>query len=266
MAHIKKENRAESLYDFAVYAILSPLENKRVYISRTRQNRIYKTYIEHYNLRVTKTKSVFAQAKAQNLLPPIYLLDASKISEKEAFRRCVAWTKYFLEHGYRQMTDDALTDYAADLVQNTKMYYNKIKDEPLEEILQPEGGLFPNYGKRLSSKTNTSGTVVSVRLDKEEYAQVKKQATALGLSLGAYCKSMTLNGRIVTVDLSFISSYINEFSESKNLLRQILTSIYSTGQYYPADLKNIQDCIDHLTHIQETVNEKLTQTIEELRE
>ena len=266
MAHIIKEEKAEVMRDIAVYVIVSPFDENAFYISKTGSDRLRKTYTEHYGLRIAKTKTLFAKAKELNLLPAIYVLESTRMSDREAFRRCVAWTKYFLEKGFSQISPDILTEYANDLTDATGEFYDKIKDEPLEEVLQPDGGILPNYGKRSPPKTKDSSTVISIHLSDSEYAQIKERAEKQGLSLGAYCLKMSLNGRVVQNDFSMIGKYLEEFTKSKTLLRQILFTIYKTGNYYPADLKNIQKYIDNLTEIQKKVNDEITRAMQTLRE
>lgn len=266
MAHIIKEDRAEEMSDVAIYVILSPMNNNQFYIARSGPGRLHKVYIEHFNLRVKKTKEMFAAAREAELLPPMYLLETGRLSKRESFRRCIAWSKYFSDKGYTQTSADVLSDYASDLTKETAAYYEKIKDEPLDEILQPEGGLFPNYKKRSDKVKIEQDRMIYFRLDDEEHEKVKRAAEDHGLSLSAYSKRMTLNGRIVHADFDFIGDYLDEFTESKTILKQILFSISTTGNYYPADLKNIQACIDQLTDLQKKVHDEIAETIHRLRE
>lgn len=266
MAHIIKEEKAEVMRDITIYVILSPFNEKAFYISKTGSDRLRKTYAEHYGLRIAKTKTLFSRAKELNLLPAIYVLKTAKMSDRDAFRRCVAWTKYFLEKGFSQISADILTEYANDLTESTKEFYEKIKDEPLDEVLQPDGGVLPNYGKRPPPKIKDSSTVISIHLSEKEYTKIREQAAEQGLSMGAYCLKMSLNGKVIQTDFSVIGKYLDEFTKSKMLLRQILFTIYKTGNYYPADLKNIQKCIDQLTEIQKKVNDEITRAIQTLRE
>jgi len=263
VAHIKKEKKAEPMSDYIIYVILSPLNDKKFIVNKTGAKRLYKTYSEHFNLRVTKTKEMFREAREKSLLPPIYKLEEIHTSEQEVFRHCVAWTKYFIEHGYTQIADDSLGTYANDISNKTKKYYDNIKYEPIDEILLPSEGEYPDYGRLKSHGTNSN---VMVYFSSEEYLQIKNTAEENGISMAAYCKSMSLNGRIVNADLSFIGDYINMFTEYKTMMRHMLFTINKTGKYYPADLKNIQDGIDKLIEIQSKVNEEAINLIRSLRE
>lgn len=246
MAHIIPGERAEKMQDYAIYCIISPFA-KEFHISKTGPHRLRKVYSEHYSGRVEKTKILFQRAKDSSCLPPMYVLESGKMSVRMAFRVCVAWTKYFLDHGYTQVTEDILTEYAGDLIETTQKVYDGIKDKPLTEVLQPEGGLFPDYNTR---KKNVYGKQqVCFQLEPEDYDRLKKAADAEGFSMSAYCRQMALHGKIIRLDTSAWCRFIEEYGQTKNLLRQILFTIYKTGKYFPADLANIQKGVDHLTEL-----------------
>ncbi len=265
MAHIIKEDRAEKLSDYMIYAIVSPFNDKKIYISKTRTHRLRKHYGEHVGLRVKKTETMFREAKKSNILPPIYALETDRISDKEAFRRCVAWTKYFQTHGFDQVTKDVLTEYASDLIEKTKTLYDEIKDLPLEQVLQPEGGLLPDYGSQ-KKKTEGDCLQVSLRLEQDEYEEIKKRAIEQGLSLNAYCKKMVLSGKINNIDLSFIREYTNKLSSIESLLVQLLYTFCVRGKYYPSDISNIQDCYDQIVKMHEELNNLVIKLIYKMDE
>ena len=264
MAHIKKENKAEPMKDFVVYVIISPLDDKKFIVNKTGTNRLHKTYIEHYNFRVTKTKEMFAAARDKSLLPPIYRLEEIHTTEKEVFRHCVAWTKYFIDHGYEQIVDDYLGAYANEIVPETERYYEQIKSKSIEEVLNPSGGEFPNYGNLY--KQRDSYTNLTIVLTKEEYLEIKKTAEEQEMTLSTYCKNMIMKGKILYADLSHISKLVDTFKDYKTMMRQMLFTINKTGKYYPADLKNIQNGVNKLIEIQNDVSEWSINFIRSLRE
>ena len=262
MAHIKKENRAKARCDYIIYAIISPIDKKKIYISRTGQHRLRKHYTEHVNLRVAKTEKMFSSAIEAGMLPPIYVLETGHFSKDEAFCRCIAWLKFFLDYGYSQYTKDILTDYAKDLSEETKQIYDCIKKGSLEEVLKPDGGEYKDYKLRTESSKNG----ILLRLEMDEYEAIRKTAEDEGLSINAYCKKMALNKKIMKVDLTYIHEYLAEFSEIKNLMKNILYAIYKTEKYLPADLQNIQSSVDRMTELQEKANTQITNTIHTYRE
>lgn len=261
MARIMPGAYAEKMEDLAVYCIISPFD-KTVYINKTGAHRLRKAYTEHHCERVTKTATLFKKAKAEKNLPPMYLLESQHMSQRVAFQHCVAWMKYFFDHGYTQVTEDIFTEYANDLTPHTQEIYDGIKDIPLAEKLMPLGGIFPNYNVRKDNATYTPQ--VSFTLTNEEYNKIKQESIVAGLSMRAYCKKMALCGRIIRIGFKDIDDYLHEFRELKELVKAILYTIYKTKKYYPADLKNIQDCVDSLTATYKKVNEDFVNLISSL--
>ena len=264
MAHIIPEKNKQLINDYTIYLIL--FSDERFFIGRAAANRLLKAYSEHCNLRVKKTKTEILKEQETGKFPPIYALDTGRISQQEAFQRIVAWTKFFLDLGYQQVVENTAASYATDLYPGTQKYYDLIREKRLEDILCPEGGLFPNYRKKAKDQKAKKKKGITIHLNDEEYKRIKSGAKAAGCSMSTYCKKMVINGRVLQPDLSYIREYLNTFSESKTLLRQIMQTIYLSQKYYPADLKNIQNCIERLKVIEERAYQKTTELIHHLRE
>lgn len=265
MAHIRREELGEVMHNLVLYAIVSPFEPKQVYISRVGRNRLRKRYSDHINLQITKTNDLFIRARKENLLPPIYRLEFGRMSDREAYRRCIAWLKYFKENGYEQIFEDALSECADDLTPETEAYYDSIKDKPIEFLLQPEGGLYPDYTLKKENDGAQEKTIITMKVTPEEREMLKQLASENGLTLSAYCRKMTLEGKVTHVDISSLSAVLTELNNIKDLLKETLFGIYETGNYYPFDLENIQKCINQLTEIKDSLNKKFTELIHNLR-
>lgn len=266
MARIMPGAHAEKMDDIAVYCIVSPF-GKEVFISKTGVHRLRKAYTEHHCERVAKTEALFKKAKEEKTLPLIYLLESQHMSQREAFRHCVAWTKYFLDHGYIQVSEDILTEYAQDLVPRTQALYDNIKDRPLEEVLTPIGGLFPNYNVRKGK--SSSKPLVSFQVSREEYNKLKSAAMAEGLTLSAYGRKQCMNGRVINLDFSQCKEAVDtldELKESKRLLLNMLFTIDKTGKYSPADIKNVQRGVDLLVAASKSVPKALNEYVKKIKE
>lgn len=262
MAHII--DRAPVRKDYVVYAIPSPYE-KKIFINYTPSDRLYKTYIEHIGLRVTKTRDLFSKAKEDGIIPAIYSLDTQFATKQEAFRMIVAWTRYFRDKGFSQLFNDILQDYSDDLMPNTEAYYDIIKGKPLTSVFSPEGGCFPNYKPKIEvpletkKKKNCTFTV-----DSNEYETILKNASAQRMSIGQYCRRMALYGHIIEADMSFFTPLMASYRHVKVFIQQIMHSIYVTGKYYPADMVNLQKMCDDITEIHLEMIKKLNELIETL--
>lgn len=239
MSTLKSKNEAK---EYTIYLIISPIDTRQIYIGKTYSHRLRKTYTEHLRLRVAKTKEMCSKAAEQHRLPPLYVLEECTLSSREAFRRCVAWIKYFMDYGYTQISEDILTDYAQDLVPATQACYDLIKDKPIEDILLPVDGIFSDYGTLKKPHVQTGKHTISIRFDPEEYLLIRQKSHLAGMSMGQYCRDRILNGPVINIDHTEIEARWDTHEDELLLLKQILFSVYKTHKYYPADIKNIQFC------------------------
>lgn len=245
---MKKQNPSES----AIYILLSPFDDKKMYISRIGPHRLRKIYTEHRTLRVNKTKALFELAAEANSHVPMYLLETSRMTKRESFAHMVAWTRYFLDHGYTQITKDILTDYAEDLVSLSEAYYNSIRELNIDDVISPQNRILPDYAQ--TRKPSQEGRhVISIRLDPEEYITVRENAKACNLSMGAYCKQRILDGKLIYFDFSYVDAYFQEYAEKEMVIRQIHHMIYTTSKYYSADIRNLTHCVSELVSIYERI-------------
>ena len=250
-----KPRSKNEVKEYAIYLILSPIDMKQMYIGKTYPHRLRKTYTEHLRLRVAKTREMCSKAAELHRLPPLYILEECKLTSREAFRRCVAWTRYFLDLGYMQITEDILTEYAQNLVPATQDYYDLIKSKSIEDILLPKGGLFANYGTVKKPHAQTDKHIISIRFDPEEYLLIRQKSHLAGLSMGQYCKDRILNSTVIYNDHTEMEARWNAHEDELILLKQILFSVYKTHNYYPADIKNIQFCATrHCELIEQTIS------------
>lgn len=251
--------------EYAIYLILSPIDTKQMYIGKTYSHRLRKTYTEHLRLRVAKTREMSSKAAELHRLPPLYILEECKLTSCEAFRRCIVWTRYFIDHGYTQITEDILTEYAQNLILATQAYYDLIKNKSIEDILLPKGGLFENYGTVKKPRTQTDKHTISIRFDPEEYLLIRQKSHLAGLSMGQYCKDRILNSPVIYIDHAEIESRLDAHENESRLLKQILFSVYKTHKYYPADIKNIQFCATHHRELIDQTIADLENTVMSIR-
>lgn len=244
-----------------IYGIVAQ-DNHLFYIGKTYPHRVGKTYSEHLHGRVRKTQEMFSNC---NIPPAFYILEEAEMSTTEAFRHCVAWTKYFLNHGYAQAFPDVLSEYAADMIPETQRIYESIKNRLFDNVLAPDNALL-RPREKTSSAEKSDCIQFSIRFTPQEHAKIVALAKQHNFcSTTAYCKHMAIAGRVIELDTDLIQTYTDYFRDDKTLLRQILLSIYKTGRYYPADMQNIQSCIDRLTESHGKVLDGMTSFLRSLR-
>ena len=236
----------------AIFVILFPLDNA-FFVWKTPENNLKKTYQHHYYGENKKTKQLFLKAKSANTLPPIYCLEILNTTHEEAFLHCIAWTKYFLNQGLFSLSGKHIEKYINNLTTETQQIYDAIKSKKLEQICALGEDLFPNYGKERKRNNALEKNIITFRVKESEYQQIKNAADKSSLSISQYCKKAILKGQIVHIDqeiFSLLSQSLNEFTNRNQLLRNILSAIYLTGTYYPADLEIIQSAIEDNAKLQ----------------
>lgn len=264
-----KSRSKDETKEYTIYIIVSPFNTKQMYIGKTYPHRLRKTYTEHLRLRVSKTKEMCAKALVQELLPPIYVLETETMTLREVFRRCVAWTRYFADYGYTQITKDVLSEYAMDLIPETEAYYNSIKSIPVADILWTEGGVYPDYGTLKKARTQTDKHTISIRFKPEEYLLIRKKARISGISMGEYCRNRILESEVVHLDYILLDTLWHNHDTELKLLSLILYAVYTARTYYPADIKNLQHCCNcHRELLEQTIAEleNITQRIQTYKE
>lgn len=242
--------------EYVIYLLVSPIDDKKIYINKTYPHRLRKTYTEHLKLRVTKTKDMCSEAAGQDILPPIYFLEEGTMTPQEAFRHRVAWTRYFIDCGYEQITKDILTEYAMDLTPETEAYYKLIKSKSIIDILLPKGGIYVDYGALKKPRNQADKRTISIRFDPEEYLQIQQKSRLAGIFMGEYCRNRILKSEVIHLDYTLLDTLWHNHDTELELLRLILYAVYTTRTYYPADIKNLQHCTNcHRELLEQTITE-----------
>lgn len=260
MARKKAESK-----EYVIYLIVSTTDPKKIYINKTYPHRIRKTYTEHIKLRVTKTRDMCSKAAEQHILPPLYILETGIMTPREAFKHCVAWTRYFMDYGCTQITEDILTEYALDLIPTTEAYYDQIKTTPIDSLLSRKNQACINYRLAESRSSNNSRHSVSFTVTNEQHHALVEAARKENLSLNKYVIQQVINGQTIHLDFDFIRDFLDEYAPSKLLLKQILFSVYQTGKYYPADIHNIEKVVEHLCQIEKKVSNEMQEALRKIK-
>ena len=264
MPYILREDKAEEIFDIAIYTIVFH-SDKTFIVSKSKISSLEETYKTHYYLKNKKTAAHFAEAKNAEIHPPMYVLSELKTSQRKAFLHLIAWTKYFKEHGYTSLSGNEISKYVDDLRDEALLIYEEIKNKPFDEVCPEGGGLFHYFGKINRKSKEKDESFIAFRTKSKEYRQIKKAADSLGISMSEYCKRMALSGRVINVELDafkWMSEATKKFNERDKLLKQILYEIYQTGKYYPADLEIIQKAITDNLEQQDKEYEELHKVFE----
>jgi len=241
-----------TIKEIDIYVIVSRI-SKDVFVWKTKSSNCYKAYKEHAAGRYARTKTLFVNSEIQGLFPYMYLLETLQTTDEVAFRHCIAWTKYFTNHGYISCSYKTVDRYSEDMNEDTLSIYDSIKNLPLEKVLNIDQIVVQKY-KRQQKRKGSDKSEITIALESEDYERIQRCAKELNLNVMDYCKHMVLNGCIRPIVPPPILEHTEEVREAKIILKQILYAYYRNGRYYPADLEGIQKMIDKITDAEKKVS------------
>ncbi len=259
MPHIKTEAQYYVKKERVIYAILSPFD-KQIYVGHTLKSAVKNHYKDHRILRNRQTKGLFQEAKNRSLIPQMYLLEELDTVAVDAYRHCVAWIKYFVEHGYRSIAQKTTNTYAETLLEDTRVIYDQIKNLPLEGVLSEEKLLVnsvKNYRVRQQNEDNDTA-FIGFRVTQKDEAKIRAAAEKKQWNVSEYCRAAAVDGAVVNIDFNFLWRYTQELMGVKDLLQQMIRTIHETGTYDPQDLKTIQKMVDTVLAHEKKINEDMT--------
>lgn len=260
MPHIKTNDKYYIKKEIIIYAILFPGGNQ-IYVGKTLKRAIKNHYKNHYILRNSLTKNLFVQAKANSIVPKMYLLEELETVEVEAYRHCVAWIKYFEEHGFECIAHTGTKEYAKNLWENTREIYEEIQSRPIAQVLGEDKILVSSVREYRKNKANDDPNdydFIGFRVSKDDAEIIRTAAEKKKWTVSEYCRAAAVDGCIVNVDYNFLWRYMKELARMNRLLEQTMYTIQVTGNYHPQDLANIQRTLDLVVEQQKIINEDMT--------
>lgn len=127
-----------------VIYILVDKPTSQLYISQCLKRDIKDIYSRHSRGMFIDTKHLF-EAPEKPLennpkKPPIFVcffaVENFNDTKEIGFKKIVAWTRYFREHGYEIMNKGELISYSKNLYSDTQKHYDNIKDTDIENLLK----------------------------------------------------------------------------------------------------------------------------------
>lgn len=256
MATKKKKAYTENK-SWKIFVIAFP-DSKNMYIGCTSIKDIRKAFREHYSLKFSLTKSYFEQAKTDNIVPQMFLLEEFLTTKNIAFSRMVAWGKLLTDNGYFCINGDTFQSYVEDMIEVTQSFYEELKDINIEEILHSAKNLSVGYKPRKTKNDEKVVQYVQLYFTPEENEIIEKRAAELGLNKANYCKQIALNGQINNLYFHASDTYLKELREAISVVKQAIVTIYKLGQYFPSDLAKIEELKNVIVrHYKDTVKESI---------
>ena len=247
MPKAKKAEFYESICEFIIFVFLEQ-QDERCYVWKTKNSNLKGVYEMHYFLGVGQTKEIFQRGKGSGRTPEMYILETIETTENVALKHCIAWTRYFTEHGYESI-NRTINHFSEHLAEDTKTIYRGIKDRFLTDVCDKEHQCFADYGTIRKKRTENDRRQIAISLAPDEYQQIADKAKELRMRPTGYVKEMTLNGTVFREDYSFFMEYKETLWNIEICLKNLLLEIYNTGKYHPEDLTNIQKLCDQIGDI-----------------
>lgn len=229
----------DSIKEIEIYVLISQISNE-FYVWKAKSPNSYQAYKDHAGKKFKQTKDLFERAEKEKKFPQMYLLETIATTSETAYRHCIAWTKYFVEHGMQPLAAERILKHADDLLPETKEIYDVFKNNSLEDVLSDDCLIVSDFKKNSTARKRTPKDEIKITVSHKEYELIRERAEKSGLSMSRYCKNMVLEGKINYLESPPPWEYIAEIRGAKIILRQILYAIYKTGKYFPADMENIE--------------------------
>ena len=247
----------ESIKEIEIHVIISRI-SKEFYVWKTKSPNSYQVYKLHVKQKFKQTRNLFQRSEDCGIFPQMYLLDTLVCNEETAFKHCIAWTKYFQEHGFEPLANDTILDYTAELNNETKQIYDAIRNRVPEDVLISKRLLVEDYQKRNRKQMRDPKTQITFYVNHKEYQEILKKSECAGIPMARFCKNMVLSGNVVYLEPPPVWENNEAVREANNILKQILYAIYQNGKYYPADMENIRKMVDRI----EGIEDRLMDTID----
>lgn len=187
------------------------------------------------------TKNYFIMVKHSNVLPQMFLLETITSNSYSCFIRQLAWAKLLIDNDFICINGDKFMQYVESVCEDDADY-SVIKNTDLQVLLRDTNSLFQNYGRQ--RKPNPTQKQLGISLTIEEHNFITAKAKECNMTKKDYVKQLVLNPNIIMLDTSSLEEYIAELRTGISSLRQIIVNVYYMQQYFPSDLKKIQDFTD----------------------
>lgn len=253
MPHISKSNEPKQV---DVYVIISQ-EHNDFYVGKCKSGNGYQSYKNHVRGKIRQTRPLFIIAEHEQTYPKMYLLETREMTNETAYSYQIAWTKYFIDNGYKSLSTDDFIALSNIMSATTKTIYDYIRDEPVENVLNEEHILVRSYQKKRPEVHRKPKDEIKITVSEKEYITIMKRAQETGLTMSSYCRNMVLAGQIVVVKDVEVADYIAELRTAKSLLSNLIYSYTQNGRYFPADIEKIQRASETISEGQSKVSQAL---------
>lgn len=170
---------------FTIYALVNPVEGPYVFIGKTSSPRISAVYSRH---RCGDVSATSGYCDLKDEVPELYVLERVRATEAIAYRRVLAWLRYFLDEGYYAMNHEWTDFQAQNLYPETEAIYQEIRKKPLKTILKdtyvarPADANLSVEKKPVLFATREKTVQMNVRINRSDKLRFERHCRSRGLN------------------------------------------------------------------------------------
>ena len=170
---------------FTIFALVNPVEGPFVYVGKTSSPRISAVYSHH---RCGDVSATSGYCDLRDEVPELYVLERVQATEAIAYRRVLAWLRYFLDEGYYAINHEGVDYQARNLYPETEEIYREIRKKPLKTILKetyvarPADANLPPERKPALFQPQEKTVQMNVRINRSDKLRFEKHCRSRGLN------------------------------------------------------------------------------------
>lgn len=130
-----------------IYLLRSP-KSKEFFVGHCQPNSLMPVFRQHWSGDRNYTDKCFLDLKKEGLHPCLTVLEELPLTDVEAYKRVIAWTKIFVDAGYKNLNTGNIECYMEDMFGETLSAYEQNKDSDIDEICDCKSCLVSNYGRK----------------------------------------------------------------------------------------------------------------------
>ena len=132
--------------DRVIYIFLSK-DKKTYFIDHCFLGSERETFRHHFKQRRFFSKPFMQQM--EGVRPCMFALENLYDTEEIAVRHKIAWNKIFMENGYKSLNGEAIDNYSTEMYTKTKLIYNQLCENDVNEIISCENCIVKQYRNTL---------------------------------------------------------------------------------------------------------------------
>lgn len=250
-----------------IFLLRSP-KSKEFFVGHCQPDSLMPIFRQHWAGDRIYTDKCFLELKKEGLHPCLAVLEEIYATNVEAYRSVIAWTKIFVDAGFKNLNTGNIEYYMQDMFGDTLVAYEMNKDADLAKICDCSSCLVSRYGRkncpmctcevpekveRPKGKT-PKNVQLHIRMSEEELEQIEQNAKICDKTVSAYVRCMAKKMCVLPLDYDCVTEHTHELSVIGNAIHRVAFTICKSGSYTPVDLRYM---VERINEIQKSENQFL---------